>query len=405
MIKLSDIRTVWELQRQTGFQKDVGLERELIRKLPMELNAHALVIAGIRRCGKSTLLEQLMRRAPEDVFFLNFDTPRLFRFELKDFELLDVLIDECGKKHLFFDEIQVVEGWELYVRQKLDEGYRLTITGSNASLLSRELGTKLTGRHVSKELFPFSFNEFLCFRMLEGGKESFEAYMQEGGFPEYLKMSNSDILLSLFDDIVYRDIAVRYGIRDVNSMKGLLLYLVANVGNLVTATKLSQMLGLKSRSTVLEYLSFFEQSYLLRLMPKFSYSYRSQLVNPRKVYFIDPAFAGQLSVSFGKDRGHLLENILYWELRRKGWNLYYWNEHNCECDFVACRENIPQKLIQVCYELNGDNEGREVNGLIDAMDSLKLEDAVIVTLNQKDIIRQQDRRINVVPVYEFLKVL
>lgn len=112
-----------------------------------------------------------------------------------------------------------------------------------------------------------------------------------------------------------------------------------------------------------------------------------------------------LSVSFGKDRGHLLENILYWKLRRKGWNLYYWNEHNCECDFVACRENIPQKLIQVCYELNGDNESREVNGLIDAMDSLKLEDAVIVTLDQKDIIRQQDSRINIVPVYEFLKVL
>lgn len=403
MKKLSDIKLVWEVQRQMNLMKDRGLERDLLHDLPLDLKSHALIVSGIRRCGKSTLMRQIISRSQQDAFFLNFDTPQLFGFEMGDFELLDAVIQKQGVQQLFFDEIQVVGGWELYVRQKLDEGYQVTITGSNASLLSRELGTKLTGRHVTKELFPFSFAEYLRFHGLDATRDGLYAYMRDGGFPEYVKSQNADVLLALFDDIIYRDIAVRYGIRDVRSLKSLLLYLVANIGNLVTASKLTQILGIKSAATVLDYFSFFEQSYLIHLMPKFSYSYRSRLVNPRKIYFIDPALAGHLSVAVGRGQGHLLENMVYWELCRRGWNLYYWNEGNGECDFVVCKGNVPEQLIQVCYELNAENQEREVKGLVEAMKSLKIDQGLIVTYDQTDLIKVRDKRIDVVPASVFLK--
>jgi len=193
---------------------------------------------------------------------------------------LDKIINEQPHKKLYFDEIQVIEGWELYVRQKLDEGYFVILTGSNASLLSKELGTKLTGRHITKELFPFSFNEFLQLKSFKNNKKAAKEYLENGGFPEYVKQRNPEILQSLTEDILFRDIAVRYSVRDVSSLQRLLTYLVSNVGGLLTGNKLAQQLGIKSTATVMEYLSYLEQSYLLSLLPVFSYSYRAQIVNP-----------------------------------------------------------------------------------------------------------------------------
>jgi predicted AAA+ superfamily ATPase len=402
MIKQSDLKLVVDNQQQRLREKEFGLERVELSKLPTDLESHALIVSGIRRCGKSTLLNQLIKQGNEDAFFLNFDTPKLFDFDINDVGILDVLIAASGKNKIFFDEIQVVSGWELYIRQKLDEGFRIVITGSNASLLSRELGTKLTGRHITKELFPFSFMEYVRFTSQSATETAFLNYLKLGGFPEYVKSENPDILSALLDDILYRDIAVRYNIRDVQSLKHLLMYLLSNVGNLVTATKLTQFLGIKSTATVLDYFSYFEQTYLLYLMPKFSYSYRAQLVNPRKIYFVDPGLVEVLSVSLNEDIGRKMENVVYMELRRKYRELYYYNEHGCECDFVVCKNNKAVQLIQVCYELTPDNESREQKGLLDAMDFFKLDQGVILTLNQRDLILSQSKRIDVVPIYEFL---
>ena len=292
MIKKSTLKEVVEQQQLQQLKVDSGYKRSILSDLNLQLPNYALIISGIRRCGKSTLLKQLIEGLSENYFFLNFDTAKLYTFEPADFELLDELISETDCKLLFFDEIQVVEGWELYVRQKLDEGYRVAITGSNASLLSKELGTKLTGRHITKELFPFSYSEFCEFRALKCQVASFTNYMDMGGFPAFLKEENIDLHTALLDDIIYRDVAVRYNIRDVQSLKHLLLYMASNIGNLITATKLKHLVGIKSTATVLEYLGFFEQSYLIQLMPKFSYSYKVQVVNPRKVYFIDSGLQG-----------------------------------------------------------------------------------------------------------------
>ncbi|MEI7727182.1 MAG: ATP-binding protein [Bacteroidota bacterium] len=402
MIKQSDLIAVIDSQKVRLESSEDDLERDLLKTLPSNLAKHALIISGIRRCGKSTILGQMIKSGIEDSFFINFDTPKLYNFELSDFEILDLIISEKGSRRLFFDELQVVDGWELYVRQKLDEGYQVFVTGSNASLLSHELGTRLTGRHITKELFPFSFQEFANYQHLEPDKDALLKYLALGGFPEFIKHNNTDILTTLLEDILYRDIAIRYNIRDVKSLKRLLLFLVANVGNLVTATKLTQSLGIKSSATILDYFSFFEQSYLLNLMPKFSYSYRAQLVNPRKIYVIDNGLINAVSPTFSNDYERKLENIIYWSLRQQNKELFYFNETGSECDFVVCRNNDVGELIQVCYELTIENTAREQKGLIDAMTFFKKDKGIIITLNQSDEIRHEGKQIRVLPAYKYL---
>jgi predicted AAA+ superfamily ATPase len=401
MVQQAIIQQVIDLQKQKIQRQSTGLQRDILPDLP-DIQTHALIVSGIRRCGKSTLLHQLLKRDNQNALHLNFDDPRLFGFELPDFQLLDNIIAASKNDVLFFDEIQVIQSWELYVRQKLDEGFRVIITGSNASLLSRELGTKLTGRHITKELFPFSYKEFLAFKSLQANVQSLHKYMDSGGFPEYLKTNNTDILTALFYDILNRDIVVRHGIRDVRSLKQLAVYLISNVGNLVTASKLQQPLGIKTTATILEYFSFLEDTYLVSFMPKFSYSLKVQSVNPRKIYIIDPGIIKIASTSFTDNYGHLLENIIYWNLRHTGKELYYFNENGSECDFVAFKNGKVQQLIQVCYELTPENREREQRGLQEAMDFFKTDNGLIVTCNQKDAYIHGGKRIEIVPAYEYI---
>lgn len=270
MISKSDIVEAIRVQRER-LRKFQSFRRDLLLSLPPLVADYALIISGIRRCGKSTLLAQLSvdRYKPEEVLSLNFDTPLLYGFEFSDFRIVDEVIKEHeGCIALLFDEIQIVDGWEVYIRGKLDEGFYVGITGSNASMLSRELGTKLTGRHITKELFPFSYAEYCGFTGKTIGDSSLYDYLHQGGFPQYLQLDDQDVLTDLVNDIVYRDIAVRYNIRDDHSLKSLLAYLMGNVGNLVSATKLKQILGMKSTSTVSDYFSYFEQTYLINFVPE-----------------------------------------------------------------------------------------------------------------------------------------
>lgn len=401
MIQQSVIAHVNEIQQERLSLADAGLTRESLTELP-DLTSHALIISGIRRCGKSTLMMQYLKEKKSDAFILNFDDPRLYDFEMSDFQLLDNLISKSGKRVLFFDEIQSVEGWELYVRQKLDEGYQLLITGSNASLLSRELGTKLTGRHISKELFPFSFNEFLTFKTLIPGVEALDNYLNVGGFPEFLKTENIDVLSSLLDDIINRDIAVRYGIRDVRSLKRLVVFLISNAGNMVTASKLKQVLNIKTSATIMEYFSYIEYAYLVQFLPKFSFSLRAQMINPRKVYIIDPGLIRIASASLTEDKGRMLENFIYGHLRRQKFELFYFNEKDRECDFVVMKNGRVVQLIQVCFELNPENIVRERQGLKEAMDFFKTDKGLIITYNQMDRYIQDGVEIEVLPAWKYV---
>jgi len=401
MIKRSDLVHEVEHQLLGLKESDTGYERDLLLKLQPQTKTHALIITGIRRCGKSTLMRQLINKTGKKAFFLNFDTPRLYNFEMVDFEFIDTHIIETKSKALFFDEIQVVQGWELYVRKKLDEGYQVVVTGSNASLMSRELGTKLTGRNITAELFPFSYREYCKFNALKPGKASLADYVSTGGFPEFVKTHNQEIHAALIDDLLYRDIAVRHNLRDIRSLKQLLTFLAVNTGCLVSATKLTQILTVKSTATVLEYFGFFEQAYLVQFVPKFSWSYKVQLVNPRKVYFIDNGLLNGLTASFSDNDGRKLENMVFWELRRSQYEIYYYNEKSKECDFVVCKKNKVIHLIQVCFRLTGDNESRETESLLEAMEFFGMKEGIIITFDQSDTILRKGKRISVIPAYDF----
>jgi len=391
-MKLSELRDIAASQKEQAEALDTGLEREALSSLP-DVQTHALIVSGIRRCGKSTLLHQFTRKRGRDYFYLNFDDLRLSGFTVADYALLDAIIVESGARLLFFDEIQSAEKWELYVRQKLDEQYQVIITGSNASLLSGELGTKLTGRHITKELFPFSYSEFLAFRKEERGLGSLESYLKEGGFPEYLKTGNSDILLQLQSDILYRDIAVRHGIRDVASLKRLYTFLLSNAGNLVSPSRLVQTIGVKSPTTILDYFSYFEAAYLVHLVPRFSWSPKAQALAPKKLYIVDPGLIRVGSVSFTQNAGALLENFVYQELRRITDDIYYFSENGRECDFVVHLHSGKPQCIQVCRELTLDNETREVQGLLTALDFFSVSEGYIITADTTDQIHVHGKKI------------
>lgn len=361
-----------------------------------------IIITGIRRCGKSTLQKQLMRGPLSDFRYLNFEDPRLTGFDLNDMvKLDDLFLSGTNDPWLVFDEIQVVEGWEKYVRARQDEGRKILISGSNASLLSRELGTRLTGRHLSYELFPFSYSEYLLMTGKDQGPASFAEYLELGGFPEYLKYREDDILFRIGDDILYRDIAVRQGIRQPALLKQMLVYMISNSGKLFSYNNLKKLFDLGSANTVRDYISFYEDSYLLFTLPKFSFSPKKQMANPRKVYAIDTGLARVNSLSFSDDTGRKLENTVFLELRRKYRQLHY-HSGNHECDFIAGKTNQPELAIQVCYELNPDNTDREMKGLVEAMNEFNIGKGMIITFDQEDRLEKDGTTIDVLPAWKFL---
>ncbi|WP_447639896.1 ATP-binding protein [Paracnuella aquatica] len=281
-------------------KKGDGVVREKLSDVRLH-SGFVCIITGIRRCGKSTLLHQLLPSVSDKSLFLNFEDPRLAAFESDDFRRLDNELNVRKVKNLFFDEIQVLEGWELYVRQKLDEDFGVVITGSNATLLSKEFGTKLTGRHLSYELFPFSYGEFLRFNKLRNSQKAVDVYIEEGGFPEYLKLQEPTILQQLLDDILLRGIAVRYGVCDVASLRRLAVCLISNIGKSLSATRLTTLFNIKATSTVLEYFSYLQDAYLVQFVPKFSCSLQAQIRNPKKVYVIDLGLFTHNSIVFTEE--------------------------------------------------------------------------------------------------------
>lgn len=400
MLLETQIEEVVNTQIEKIVKRDAGLLREKLSTIKVIEN-FALIVTGVRRCGKSTLLLQVLKKSIKSVFFLNFEDIRLSAFETDDFKRLSNIINKRKVTTLFFDEIQVLANWELYVRQKLDEGYKVVVTGSNATLLSKELGTKLTGRHLSTELFPFSYNEFINFKKLENTTEAVEKYLLLGGFPEYIKTENEEILSQLLNDILNRDISVRYGIRDVASLKKLTVYLISNIGKLVSANNLKEIFGLKSTTTILEYFSYLENSYIVQFLPKFSYSLKTQIRNSKKVYVIDLGLFTQNSIVFTEENGRRLENMVYLHLRRQYDEIYYFQEKR-ECDFAVMKNGKLVELVQVCYELTSENLDRETDGLIEAMEFFKVKNGKIITFNQTEEFNKNNFKIEVLAAKEYL---
>ena len=404
MITAETILKASEEQRQKYLDLNKNCaERFVDEKSVSPLSSFARIITGVRRCGKSTVVQMLFLK--KGAFYLNFEDTSLYEFDTKDFEILNEAIEKFSKEHsckyLCFDEIQSVKGWEIFVHRKLEENYLVIVTGSNASLLSWELGTRLTGRHLDYEMFPFSFEEYCNLKKIKTTAKSFSKYLKQGGFPEAIKNESGEILQRLFDDILTRDIAVRHSIRDVRTLKILSLYLATNCGNLVSGSKLSAQLGIKTNVTILEYLSYLEQCYLFFFVPKFNYSAKAQSVNPKKVYCIDTGMIQSVTLSSNADAGRMLENAVFIELRRRTKNIWYYAEASFECDFLYGRDVVPENAVQVCYELTSENREREVRGLVETCKKFPGVKPLIVTFNQKDKISYDGMIIEAVPAVEF----
>lgn len=389
----------------TGQRKALSKKNEMIRREAIvrfkPSSTHIEVITGIRRCGKSTLMRQLIDAINGDFAYLNFEDPRIFGFEISDFPKLDEVFGEEVSIY-FFDEIQNVHGWEVFVRQLHDRGSKVFVTGSNASLLSRELGTRLTGRHLSHEIFPFSYQEFLHFSDLQDSKESFSDYLLSGGFPEFLRDRNQEILQNLLKDIVLRDIAIRYSIKNTKTLMEITLFLISNVGKTTSFNSLRKSFYVGSPSTVSDYLAWLEDAYLFFFVPKFSWSAKSISKNPKKVYCIDTGFAGANSLSFTSDRGRLLENLVFIILRKKKFDIYYFSERK-ECDFVVLEDKHCKWLIQVTEIVHADNKQRELEGLLEAMVFFDRKEGFILTFDQRDTILISDKTVKLIPVRDFMK--
>ena len=403
MLRQEQIASVIDSQRVSFLSRGSGFEREALSKVPVA-DSFATIITGIRRCGKSTLLLQLLRRYYEDAIHINFDDIRLSGFETGDFVRLHKEIVDREIKVLFFDEIQQVEDWEKYINQLLREEYKVFITGSNASMLSAELGTHLTGRHLSMELFPFSYAEYIAFKGLPDTTDSLGAYLESGGIPEYVKTGIGSILNMLVDDILMRDIAVRHAVRDVSSLRQLTSYLITNIGNLVSASKLVGMFGIKAPSTFLEYFSYLKDSYLLEFVPQFSHSLKAQARNPKKVYVMDMGLYTENSMSTSENQGRRLENLIFLHLRRISKSIFYFKGQN-ECDFVLMEKNRVTRLVQVCIQITDENFNREYNGLKEAMDALGLTEGTIVTMNQTDRFENAGKVVRIIPAHEYFSEL
>ena len=244
-----------------------------------------LIITGIRRCGKSVLLQQMRSKLPEQDFFFNFDDERLVNFTVPDFQTLQECFFELfGEQHTYyFDEIQNVKGWETFVRRLYNEGNKVIVTGSNARMLSRELGTHLTGRYIAVEIFPFSFLEYLQLAKVQLEAKDFyltskraillghfNEYLEKGGFPKYLQSPSTRYLSSLYDSIIFRDVMARNGLTNDKEMQELIFYLASNATKRITYTSLGKIVGIRHSETVKNYLEYIEQTYMIFQLMKYS---------------------------------------------------------------------------------------------------------------------------------------
>ena len=415
MIAKDTLRQIVIQQKDYVFAIGETVRREMLDEvLHWFKDNRVMILTGIRRSGKSTLLKQIMQNK-KNYCYVNFEDERFIDFKTQDFEILnEVLIEIYDNPRIyFFDEIQNIEKFEVFVRRLQDQGKKVVITGSNASLLSKELGTRLTGRYKSFEIYPFSFNEYLSFKKIEFDKEwlyatekkvklikLFEDYFHDGGFPEYIKNKDKDYIRTIFDNILYRDIIARYSIKKQRVIRELVNVLATNISSLFTYNSLKKSLGLANSITVKEYISYLNNSYLFFELQKFDFSVKRQLNSPKKIYLIDSVF-NQLGLNFSMNSGKILENIVFIELKRKNKEIYYHSDKN-ECDFVVKEGAKVREAVQVCYALNDSNKERELNGLIEAMDKFKLKEAVILTHEQEEELKVKGKKIKVLPVWKWL---
>ena len=405
-------QVIYEQRELSGY---LGVARDISEE---QLSApEVTVISGVRRCGKSVLLQQIKSRRKEQDYYMSFDDDRLLHFTVEDFQTLcEVFAEDFGMQHTFYlDEVQLIPGWERFVDRLYNHHNKVFITGSNAFLLSHELGTLLTGRHVTQELFPLSLSEYAAIKGIDWDRKDFyttegrskllnmqSGHLKEGGFPQFLSTGNPRYLRELYNDVLYRDIVVRHKLPSDRQLREVAYYLASNYTHKMTYNSVAKATNVKSPDTVSDYISYMEEAYMLGIVTKYDYKVGEQLKSPKKIYFIDNGLVNQIGFGFSDNKGARLENAVYIELWRRDREVFYYNERG-ECDFVVRRGGSITEAYQVSVSLaETKTRKREIDGLVEAMDVFGLTVGYIITLDEAEEINLSNgKTIRVLPYYRW----
>ena len=391
------------------------LERRSNQDTEMLLGSHLIkLITGPRRVGKSTQALLMLRN--RNFAYLNFDSQQLL--DAWDANLVMRMLDDVypGYEYLLLDEVQNLEAWDLWVSELYRLGKNLVITGSNAKMLSSEMATVLTGKYLKVEMLPFSLEEFFDWNKLDLSKLNSEQqadasalmddYLRNGGYPEVVasRQLTRTYLDTLFDSIVWKDVAKRHSVRNVTDLNDLALYLVSNFCNPVSANELTEELGFSSVNTTKKFMDYLHEPYLFYYLPRYNNKLKLMKKAPRKIYVVDNGFVAAKAFSLSENLGCLLENQVFVELLRQGYDtdktmFYYRSRNDKEVDFVLRKGTHIEQLVQVCYDMsNAKTEKREVDSLLECAEELNCSNLAIVTNNEERIIEKDGYRIDVVPV-------
>lgn len=404
-------------QLKTVIKRDVDLIK--IKKYLSHPNV--LIITGIRRCGKSTLATMIL--SGEKFAYINLDDNELINFSSEDFnKLLQAFYELYGSdlQYLIFDEIQNIPGWELFV-SKLRRTKKIIITGSNANLLSMELSTHLTGRHIDYYLTTFSFAEYLQYHKVKLGTDDLfstkkkaeislhlNSYIKSGGFPEVYKFGEV-MADNIFDDILNKDILIRRQIKHKAEFKKVASYLLANHSQEFTYAKLKNVFEIKNIQTLKNYIEYLRESYLIFILERFSFKLKQQVIAPKKIYVIDNALLGKSSAEFSDNIGKKIENIVFLELMRrsaqdKKESIFYWQDHaGREVDFLVKKDKKVVKLIQVAYSLSQPStKERELKSLIIGSEQLRCDNLSIITMEDDGEEIVGGKKIKIISLGRFL---
>ena len=375
------------------------------------------LITGPRRVGKSTQALLMLRNT--NFAYLNFDSQALL--ESWNSNLVMRMLNDVypDYDYILLDEVQNLDGWDLWISELYREGKNLIITGSNAKMLSSEMATALTGKYLQVEMLPFSLEEFFDWNGLNlkelGSEQTTERavliddYLRNGGYPEVVKARQLTLtyLDTLFDSIVWKDVAKRHHVRNVSDLNNLALYFVSNFCNAVSANELTRELGFSSVNTTKKYMDYLHEPFMFYYLYRYNNKLRLMKKASRKVYVVDNGFVAAKAFSLSENLGRLLENQVFIELLRRGYDceksiFYYRSRNDKEVDFVLRDGTRIERLVQVCYDMSSPKtQKRETDSLVECAEELNCRNLVIVTNTEKRTIEKDGYKIDVVPVFDF----
>lgn len=395
-----------------GFPRNYQLEQYLL--IP-----EIKILEGARRVGKSTLLYQLIEKLldQDHVLYINFEDEILKKYTLS--EIVSAFREKAPIKNLFIDEIQNCLEWASFIRKEYDrkEIPQIWISGSNSSFIKTEFATLLTGRNITINVSTLSFEEYLQFKSIETEqpfssqkeiqvKALFLQYMEMGAFPAVVlrPVLQKELLISYFEGFIYKDIASRHDV-NLTKIKELGIYLATNSAKLFSYRGCANALGMHPK-TIMDYCSYFYEIFLFDELYKFDYSFKNQISNGKKTYIVDTGLASAISFRFSEDHGRILENIVFNELKRRNKEIYF-HKQKFECDFLIKEELKISSAIQVTKTLKDlEIKHREIRGLLEAMQIYKLEEGIILTMDEegKEEINHETEKmkIRIIPTWKWL---